>query len=268
MKILKEDMIGQSNINKFGEKFTIYDYKDCEHIYIVFNESNYKTKTTHDAFKNERCFSSYARTIFERGYLGEGEYKPTKFVPSKNRNNNTKEYVAWGGIFTRCYNENYHKEKPTYIGCEICEEWCNFQNFAKWYNENYWECGNSSMVVDKDILYKGNKIYSPKNCVIIPQGLNSLLTNCKTVRGSLPIGVSYCKQGQKHYRARVSNHILEDNKRIDLGTFATPEEAFQAYKITKEKVIKEVADYYKNKYPKFPKKLYDALYAYEVEITD
>ena len=55
MKILKEDMIGQSNINKFGEKFTIYDYKDYEHIYIIFNESNYKTKTTHDAFKNGRC---------------------------------------------------------------------------------------------------------------------------------------------------------------------------------------------------------------------
>ena len=94
------------------------------------------------------------------------------------------------------------------------------------------------------------------------------MTNCKTVRGSLPIGVSYCKQGQKHYRARVSNHILEENKRIDLGTFNTLEEAFQAYKTTKEKVIKEVADYYKNKYPKLPKKLYDALYAYEVEITD
>ena len=44
--------------------------------------------------------------------------------------------------------------------------------------------------------------------------------------------------------------------------------AFNIYKSSKEKVIKEVADYYKNKYPKFPQKLYDALYAYEVEITD
>lgn len=269
MKILKEDMIGQSNINKFGEKFTIYDYKDYEHIYIIFNESNYKTKTSHDSFKHGRCFSPYAKTIYNHGYLGEGEYTPTKLIPSinKNRKTNTSEYIAWCGMFTRCYDKDYHKKKPTYIGCEVYEEWCNFQNFAKWYNENKWKCGDSTMVVDKDILIKGNKIYSPNTCIIVPQELNSLFTSCKTVRGELPIGVSYTKQGRKHYRVRVSNHILE-NKRIDLGNYNTIEEAFLVYKENKEKVIKEVADYYKNKYPKFPKKLYDALYAYEIEITD
>ena len=43
------------------------------------------------------------------------------------------------------------------------------------------------------------------------------------------------------------------------------EEAFKSYKTFKEKYIKQVADEYKDK---IPKKLYDAMYRYEVEITD
>ena len=50
-----------------------------------------------------------------------------------------------------------------------------------------------------------------------------------------------------------------------VGTYASISEAFQAYKQYKEKEIKRIADEYKNK---IPQKLYDALYAYEVEITD
>ena len=46
------------------------------------------------------------------------------------------------------------------------------------------------------------------------------------------------------------------------------EEAFKLYKNSKENNIKQVADQYKQKYPNFPQKLYDAMYSYEVEITD
>ena len=54
-----------------------------------------------------------------------------------------------------------------------------------------------------------------------------------------------------------------------LGTFKTNqvEEAFQCYKQFKEKVIKQVADDYYSK-GLIPKELYDAMYRYEVEITD
>jgi hypothetical protein len=50
-----------------------------------------------------------------------------------------------------------------------------------------------------------------------------------------------------------------------LGTFDTPEEAFQAYKVAKEEYIKEVADKWKDK---ITEKVYQALYNYKVEITD
>jgi len=52
---------------------------------------------------------------------------------------------------------------------------------------------------------------------------------------------------------------------IYLGTFKTPKEAFDVYKIHKETLIKQIADKYKDQ---IPQKLYDAMYKYEVEITD
>ena len=58
-------------------------------------------------------------------------------------------------------------------------------------------------------------------------------------------------------------------KQINLGTYTTKEEAFQAYKKYKEKVIKEVIDSYEGKIPEpFYSRLKEAMYNYEVEIDD
>ena len=72
----------------------------------------------------------------------------------------------------------------------------------------------------------------------------------------MPIGVE--KTGAK-YRA-----IFHKKK---LGTYKTPEEAFQAYKVYKETYIKEVAE---REYQKgtISKKCYDAMMKYEIEMTD
>lgn len=54
-------------------------------------------------------------------------------------------------------------------------------------------------------------------------------------------------------------------KSIKLGTFNTVEEAFDKYKITKEKLIKDVAEKYKDK---IPSKTYEAMMNWKIEITD
>ena len=56
-----------------------------------------------------------------------------------------------------------------------------------------------------------------------------------------------------------------NNKNKSVGSFDTPEEAFQAYKTEKENYIKEVADKYKNL---ISQKVYQSLYNYQIEITD
>ena len=156
-------------------------------------------------------------------------------------------------MMQRCYgNEN----RPTYKDVFVCEEWHNFQNFAKWFDDNYYEINDEMIELDKDILFKGNKIYSPETCVFAPQPINLLFRHAD--RGEYPIGVEYVKlkNTKKCYRAVFSQ--------LD-KYYLTPEEAFEFYKEHKEMYIKEVADKYK-KY--IPKKLYNAMYNYQVEIID
>ena len=88
------------------------------------------------------------------GIIGEGIYV------SRINSIRTKEYVAWDAMLQRCYDDKLHKRHPSYKDCTVCEEWLNFQNFAKWFNDN----NIDGCQLDKDLLIKGNKIYSPETC--------------------------------------------------------------------------------------------------------
>ena len=169
-------------------------------------------------------------------------------------------------MLKRCYDEEYLKKYLTYKGCEVAKNLLNFQNFGDWYEDNYYKIPSEKMHLDKDILVKGNKIYSAENCIFVPERINTLFTKCDKVRGECPIGVSYSKQDKKFQTyCRVYDFKENKGKQIHLGYYETLEQAFEIYKQFKEQYIKQVADEYKDK---IPQKLYDAMYNYEVEITD
>jgi len=184
--------------------------------------------------------------------------------PTKNDNKPLKEYALWIRMLERC-TSNLWKIQPTYIDCDVSDnfksysffyEWCQTQIGFKNKDENnrYWH-------LDKDLLIKGNKLYSEDTCVFVPQRLNSLLTSCNVTRGDTPIGVARQKRGLA-FRARCSNSRGKD---VCLGSFDSVESAFQTYKKFKEALIKEVANEYKDK---LDKRAYQSLMDYEVEITD
>ena len=113
--------------------------------------------------------------------------------------------------------------------------------------------------LDKDILVKGNKVYSPETCCFVPNEINILFTKGNSCRGALPIGVRKRKNG------KYLTQITKNSKNIHIGIFNTPEEAFQAYKVAKEDYIKKMADKWRDK---ISNRAYQALYNYQVEITD
>ncbi len=173
----------------------------------------------------------------------------------------TKAYGLWFNMIRRCYHTRPFER--TYKECIVCDEWLEFSNFKEWFNnsENGYIDGYH---LDKDIITKGNTIYSPSTCCFVPPEINSLLTKRQILRGKYPIGVSEFKQNnQIKYKASISKF----SSQCHLGYFNTPTEAFIAYKIAKEQYIKELAEKYFQE-DKITKKVYNALIEYEVGIYD
>lgn len=251
----KIDRTGEIKTNNQGCLMKIIKYNNYDNIDIQFENGYILKNKSYKEFKNGKIKNLYYPEVFNIGYIGEGKHK------AYINGNHTKKYICWHGMIQRCCNKEYKEKHLTYKDCIVCEEWLNFQNFAEWYDNNYYEIDGERMCLDKDILVKGNKIYSPETCVFAPNRINVLFTKRKSKRGENPIGVSYSKTNKKF----VSYCNIGMGSIEHLGYFNTPEEAFECYKKFKESYIKQVADEYKDK---IPKKLYEAMYNYNVEITD
>lgn len=173
---------------------------------------------------------------------------------------NPTAYYKWRRMLERCYSERYLVKKPTYRGCTVCDEWITFSNFEKWFcdpNNGYRE----GYHLDKDIIVKGNKIYSPQTCCFVPQEINSIFIKDNAKRGELPIGVT--RGYQNTFVAQVDFRGIIQY----LGSYKTKELAFNAYKREKEFIIKIIGDeYYKDGL--ITERVYNALLNYKVEITD
>jgi hypothetical protein len=152
------------------------------------------------------------RTVYGRGYLGIGEYTYEE---------NKKRSYCWRAMFKRCYEENGNYLPYTEVG--VSEDWCNFQNFAKWYDENYvdgWE-------LDKDLKSLDlTKEYSEGCCIFIPPELNKRLSHTYE---SVPN-----KEGRK-YRAKVSRNL----KSIELGRYFSWENALAVQVIAKFSMLQQ-----------------------------
>ena len=254
------DRTGEKNYNTFGSEMIIIEYKNVHDIDICFPEYDWTFKgAKYQNFKKGNIKCPYERRYYGVGYLGEGKYKV------KENGRVTRVYDTWHSMLQRCYGgENSGKRSLTYIGCEVCEEWLNYQNFAEWYDNNYYTVKNEVMCLDKDILVKHNKIYSPETCVFVPNTINVLFTKRQNARGESVIGTTP-KNSKYMVQCWLINPETGKSKKEYLGVYDTQEKGFEVYKYYKERNIKEVADYYKEQ---IPVKLYNALYEYVVEITD
>lgn len=251
----RTERLGETLINNFGSVMIITEYRKYDDIDIYFPEYDFTVKhAIYGAFKKGEIKCVFEKRVYGIGYIGDGKYK------AYENGKATKVYVTWNNMIERCYDSKLHLKHPTYSNCEICDEWLNFQVFSKWYEENYYEIENEVMSLDKDILVKGNKMYSPDTCVFVPQQINKLFIKSNATRGSYPIGVTYNEK-----RGKFEAYCSVNGKLTHIGYYNSEEEAFEAYKDFKENIIKSTADQYKEY---IPDKLYNAMINYKVEIND
>lgn len=235
--------IGNKYILKGGYSVEIVEYIDSKNLIIRF-ECGYTVKVQPNQLNKGTVKYPYRPTVCKIGFIGLGKYSHKSYPHI---------YETWRSMLKRCYDLKTLSYLPTYNKITTDERWYNFQNFARWFEENYNPETMQGFELDKDILVKGNKVYSPETCCFVPQEINKLFTKRQNDRGNFPIGVYLHKKYNKYYVNSINKF------------FNTSEEAFEAYKVDKESKIKNLAERYKNKITDV---CYKALLNYKVEITD
>ena len=251
--VTTKDCVGKVCKSKSSGDFKILKYKNSKNVEIQFSQTGYETTVQLTNIKSDNVKDLYSPSVYGVGVVG------TKYPISVN-GRNTKEYYLWNNMLMRCYSTTYKKKRPTYECCKVSDKFKSYEYFYEWCHKQI-GFGNEGWHLDKDLLIKGNKVYSETTCVFLPQEINTLLTKREASRGEHLIGV-YWHKASKAFVAMVSK---PKGKQEYLGLFDTEIEAFNAYKQAKESFIKEQANKFKSQ---IDPRAYNALMSYEVNIDD
>ncbi len=252
-----KDCVGKVCKSKSSGDFKILKYNDAHNVEIRFLKTGFEAVVQLGHIRNGNVKDHYSPSVFGVGVTG------TKYPITVN-GVLTKEYDLWHSMLRRCYSDTSKKRNPAYEGCEVSGNFKSYEYFYEWCHKQigFSVGGNgNSFQLDKDLLTKGNKVYSESTCVFIPAEINSLLVKCTASRGEHLIGVHWSKTN-KAFVAQVNKG---KGRRDYLGYFKTEIEAFNTYKTAKESFIKEQAEKWKGE---IDGRAYEALMSYEVEITD
>ena len=230
----------------------VLDYYNARDVTIKFLNTGNVRKTGTSELKKGEIRDNEAFPVYIVGIMD---------VPNEARRNVPipKEYSIWNGVRHRCYNENIRHLTPSYQEAEMSENFKRYSYFKDWchnqigFDQDGWQ-------LDKDILIKGNKIYSEDTCCFVPAEINTLILKADRIRGKYPIGVYEDKQVGK-FKVRIS----VEGKQKHVGRYYCEKEAFYAYKVAKEQYIKEVANKWKGQ---IDVRVYEALINWEVNIDD
>lgn len=243
--------VGEVYENNVGLKFVVIEYNGCNDVKVKFVDSSYTTFSTTGNIMSGSVKDKMSPSVYGVGVVGVNSIS-TNQKPHQ-------EYVFWNSMLQRCYDLSYKLKRPTYIGCTSSNNFKYYPYFKDWCNKQV-GFGNKGWCLDKDILVKGNKLYSEDTCCFVPREINSLFALSGNSRGLNPIGVQFNLE-EGNYSARVSR----DGKHCHIGTYETKEDAFLWYKEAKELHIKSVA---KRWFGKIDQNVFNALMTYEVGILD
>lgn len=227
--------VGSKHITNEGYEIEIVEKIDYKKRRIKF-ENGHEVEVYINDVGTGTIKNPYHPSVYGVGYLGVGEYG------TKIGGKTTQEYDVWKLMLRRCYDDKSQEKRPTYKDTTICEEWKNFQNFAKWYKDNYPKIEGVKFDLDKDLMQKDikNKVYSPETCTFLPKNINTFFTNKQSDNTSGFIGVGWNKR-DKRWIAQIN--LFGENKKKFLGCFTTPEEASQVYQSARAEQAEKAKDY-------------------------
>ena len=230
-------------------KVRVIEYRSATDIVVQFENTEYVTITSTGNLRKGFIKDKSVPSVRGFGIVGDVSIRDEQGIIEK-------EYRKWEFMLDRVYG----RPKKSYLECTVSAKFQRYIDFKTWCNIQI-GFDQDGWVLDKDILVKGNKIYSPETCCFVPSEINAIFIRQQYIRGKHPIGVWFDKQSGT-YQADL---CVGRKQRKRLGCFDTPEEAFYAYKQAKESYIKSLAEKWKDQ---IDPRVYEALLRYEVSIDD
>ena len=120
-----KDCVGKVCKSKSSGDFKVLKYNNARDVEIQFLKTGFEMSATLGNIRNSEVKDPYAPSVYGVGITG------TKYPPSIN-GVKTKEYILWTHMLQRCYSDCSKKQRPTYEGCEVSD---NFKSF-----EYFYEC--------------------------------------------------------------------------------------------------------------------------------
>lgn len=249
--------LGDTFTSKWGYgEYKVVCYRNAFDVDVQFTESGWVSNVESGSVRKGEVKDYLEPRVQGVGYNSLGKRIPKgniKILKAKEK---------WFDMLERCYSSASIVSYPTYVGCSVDREWYDFANFWRWFDTVCDSEDKLKFHLDKDFIFKGNKVYSAETCFLVPRKINNIIfPNYVGKEVGIPSGVSFNKVCGK-YRA-YSNDIK--GRRVCLKYHDTVEQAFLAYKAYKEPVIKEVAEIYKDV---ISTDLYKILINYEVTFED
>ena len=246
--------LNKTYTNKQGLNYKIVHYNTYYDVTILF-DSGYIKSATMKEVKRNAIKDKLSPSVYGVGIVG---IRYNTKVDGKH----TTEYGTWKNMLRRCYSEKGRHKFQSYDDCTVSENFKRYGYFYEWVNKqvgfNTVDDMGNIFQLDKDLLSKGNKIYSETTCVFLPLEINIALAIKDSKHKKFHVGV-------RKNRNKYEVICCINSKSTYLGVFNTEIEAFNAYKQAKENYLKQLAEKWKDK---IDTRAYNALMEYQVEITD
>lgn len=173
------------------------------------------------------------------GIMAKGNYSSRT-----EQGGHRREYEIWKQMIYRCYSSTCKYKRMTYKTTTVCNDWLEYQVFAEWCNSRE-DFKYDGYHLDKDLLCKGESLYSPDTCCFLPKEINGFLTIRQSDRGDLPVGVTSTAYAPlKPYMVQICNP--ERGKR-ESKLFANVDDASNWYTNRKEELARYLANRYKDR---------------------
>lgn len=302
VKDMRKDNQKGSIIRNTNNGILVY-YKNSNCCVIESKNTHNLIKIRYKHFKSGEFKDCLKPSIYGLGIVGFNKI-PVLYYSIYNIWRNV---ILRAKIHTNIYYENW------YFDVNMIDSWFYFPNFLDWFLEqpNYIEdilnilsIERTRFELDKDILKKGNRLYSDLTCCLVPESINKSFTYAKKDNMNLPVGLCFTSDRKgvyiTHYDKKLVRLLdIDTTKYFNKANMLSnanyyrsiasqyryinklPEEQWAAigycfleYKKLKEYVIKQLAEYWYNYeyegkiYHCITKKCYDALMNWVVDIND